>query len=529
VTRRWNGWGDDAESFPLPPTAAPFLAAVAGPATPPHDARFADVVGRVPASRLPAHRLVSTDAADRVRHARGQSLPDWIALRSGRIGAFPDGVARPQNPGEVRELLRWVEEVGARLIPYGGGTSVAGHINPPRDGAPVLTVALRRMSALKSLDENSLLATFGAGITGPALEHVLEAHGYTLGHFPQSFELSTLGGWVATRSSGQQSIRYGRIEQLFAGGRLEAPVGTLELPTFPASAAGPDLRQIVLGSEGRLGLITEATVRITPRPEREAFHAVFFRSWPQAVAATRTLVQADLPFVMVRLSTPTETTTTLALAGHALVIGAFERVLRVLGAGAEKCMLILGFAGRAALVEAARDEALGLARAHGGIHVGQIFGREWHKNRFRSPYLRNSLWDAGYAVDTLETATTWSRVPAMVSAIEAAIRGAVPEQQVHVFTHLSHLYPTGSSIYTTYIFRLRPDPDETLSRWERMKTAASRAIVDQGGTISHQHGVGADHLPYLEAEKGALGMQTLARLREQYDPRGLLNPGKLIP
>jgi alkyldihydroxyacetonephosphate synthase len=526
--RRWNGWGDDAESFPLPPTAAPFLAEVAGPATPPRDARFTEVVGRVPASRLPAHRLVSTDAADRLRHARGQSLSDWIALRSGRIGAYPDGVAWPQNGAEVRELLRWAEEVGARLIPYGGGTSVAGHINPPREGAPVLTVDMGRLSALRSLDENSLLATFGAGIAGPDLEHVLGAHGYTLGHFPQSFELATLGGWVATRSSGQQSIRYGRIEQLFAGGRLEAPAGTLELPPFPASAAGPDLRQIVLGSEGRLGIITEATVRITRTPEKEAFHAVFFRSWTAAVAATRALVQAGLPFVMVRLSTPVETRTTLALAGHELLIGAFERVLGVLGAGGEKCMLILGFAGRPAIVDAARKEALALAREGGGIHVGQTFGREWHKNRFRSPYLRNSLWEAGYAVDTLETATTWSRIPAMVKGIEAALHGALSGDQVHVFTHLSHLYPTGSSVYTTYLFRLRPDPDENLVRWERLKGAASRAIVDQGGTISHQHGVGADHLAYLEAEKGALGLQTLGRLREQYDPRGLMNPGKLL-
>jgi alkyldihydroxyacetonephosphate synthase len=526
--RRWNGWGDDAESYPLPETAGPFLTAAVGPATPPRDARFADVALRVPPARLPAHRLVSTDAALRVRHARGQSLPDWIALRSGRLGALPDGVATPTSGAEVRELMAFAAETGARLIPYGGGTSVVGHVNVPADGPPHVTLDMGRLAALKSLDEHSLLATFGAGINGPDLEHVLGAHGYTLGHFPQSFELATLGGWVATRSSGQQSIRYGRIEHLFAGGRLEAPAGTLELPAFPASAAGPDLRQLVLGSEGRLGVITEATVRITKIPEKECFHAVFFRDWQSALDGTRTLVQAGLPFVMVRLSTPTETRTTLALAGHALLIKAFEHVLGVLGAGDEKCMLVLGFAGRPAIVDAARREALALARRAGGLHVGQTFGREWHKNRFRSPYLRNSLWEAGYAVDTLETATTWSRVPATVRAIEAALRGGAAGDQVHVFTHLSHLYPTGSSIYTTYLFRLRPDPDENLARWALLKAAASRAIVDQGGTISHQHGVGVDHAPYLEAEKGALGMATLARLRAEYDPAGLMNPGKLL-
>jgi alkyldihydroxyacetonephosphate synthase len=512
----------------LPEGAAPFLARVAGPATRPPDARLEDVIARVPPSRLPPHRLVSTDPAERLRHARGQSLPDWIALRSGRIPAFPDGVARPAHAAEVRELLRWAKEVDARLIPYGGGTSVVGHVNPPREGPPVVTVSLSRLGGLRSLDEHSRLATFGAGIAGPDLERVLGTHGYTLGHFPQSFELSTLGGWVVTRSSGQQSIRYGRIEQLFAGGRLESPAGTLEMPPFPASAAGPDLRQLVLGSEGRLGILTEATVRLTPIPEKEAFHAIFFPGWAEALTAARRLAQAGLPLAMVRMSTPPETETTLALAGHRLAITAFERLLAVLGPGGEKCMLIVGFAGSAALVEAARKEALALARKARGVHVGQTFGRAWHKNRFRGPYLRNSLWESGYAVDTLETATTWSRIPAMITAIEAALRGTL-EERVHVFTHLSHVYPSGSSVYTTYLFPLRPDPEENLDRWQRLKTAASRVIVDGGGTISHQHGVGTDHSQYLEAEKGPLGLESLARMRAAFDPRGLLNPGKLFP
>ncbi len=528
--RRWNGWGDDTVDHPLHEGARRFLEALVGPGTPPRDAAFEEVVAAVPPSRLPAHPLVSTDPADRLRHARGQSLPDWIAVRSGRIPAFPDGVAFPTTAVQVRDLIRYAGEVGARLIPYGGGTSVVGHINPLPGDRPVLTVDLGRLNHLHRFDEVSGLATFGAGVTGPDLEAQLRARGYTLGHFPQSFELSSLGGWIVTRSSGQQSLGYGRIEKLFAGGRLESPAGTLDLPPFPASAAGPDLREAVLGSEGRLGILTEATVRVTPLPEEEAFHALFFPDFERGLVAVRRIMQARLPLSMVRLSTAVETETTLALAGHERLIGALERLLRLRGVGDKKCMLLLGFTGRGAVVNVARKEALGLAGQHGGVHVGQTFGKEWHKSRFRTPYLRNTLWELGYAIDTLETATDWANIPAMVEAIEMALRPGLEEigERVHVFTHLSHLYPYGSSIYTTYLYRIAPDPDETLRRWQVLKAAASQAIVAHGGTISHQHGIGTDHLPYLAREKGPLGMAAIGDLCRRFDPDGIMNPGKLV-
>lgn len=317
----------------------------------------------------------------------------------------------------MRDLIRYAGEVGARLIPYGGGTSVVGHINPLPGDAPVLTVNLDRLNGLLRFDEKSLLATFGAGVTGPFLEAQLRARGCTLGHYPQSFEYSTLGGWVATRSSGQQSLGYGRIEQLFAGGRLEAPAGTLLLPPFPASAAGPDLREAVLGSEGRLGVLTEVTVRARPLPERENFHAVFFPGWEQGQAAVRQILQAGLPLSMLRLSTAVETETTLALAGHERLIGALEGLLSLRGLGGGKCLLFLGFTGRDALVKMARKEALGLAGKFGGIHVGRAMGDQWRRSRFRTPYLRNTLWERGYAVDTVETAGDWAGIPALVEAI----------------------------------------------------------------------------------------------------------------
>src|SRR6185312_14587030 len=344
--RRWNGWGDDTISQRLPGSAVRFLEQLVGKGRPPHDVTLAQVAAQVPESRLPEHSLVTTDAAERVRHARGQSLPDWIALRSGQIGVFPDGVASPLCEDEVAALLTWVSEIGAEVIPYGGGTSVVGHINPLAGERPTLTVDMRRMNRLRAFDEVSQLATFEAGVAGPDLEAHLRARGYTLGHFPQSFEYSTLGGWIATRSSGTQSLGYGRIEQRFAGGQMVSPVGTLDLPVFPASAAGPDLREVVLGSEGRMGIITDATVRIAPLPEVEAFHAVFFPTWEQGVSAARMLLQSGLPLSMVRLSTPRETETNLVLAGHRRIIAVLDRYLAVRGAGAEKCMMVLGFTGR---------------------------------------------------------------------------------------------------------------------------------------------------------------------------------------
>ncbi len=528
--RRWNGWGDDSLSHPLPGGAVHYLERVVGKAIPPHDAALFDVVAAVPESRLPEHRLVDTRPETRLRHARGQSLPDWIALRSGRIEAFPDGVARPASSDEVRELLAWAEEIGARVIPYGGGTSVLGHLNPLPGDKPVLTLSLAKLNRLLALDERSQLATFGAGVPGPELEEKLGQKGLTLGHFPQSFELSTLGGWIASRSSGQQSLRYGRIDQLFAGGRLESPAGTLELPPFPGSAAGPDLRQLVLGSEGRLGVLTEATVRITRRPQKEAFHTVFFRSWAEGLETTRRLAQSGLPLSMLRLSTPSETETTLALAGHKALLGPFEKVLSVLGAKSEKCMLIAGFSGPAELVEAARGAALSMAREGRGIHVGKTFGRQWHRNRFRSAYLRNTLWERGFAIDTLETAATWAQVPGLASAISAALSDGLREigERVHVFSHLSQLSPSGSSLCATYLFRLAADPDENLRRWRTLKDAASRAIVEGGGTLSHQHGVGVEHLASLEAEKGALGVSALEALFGRFDPKRVMGPGKLV-
>jgi alkyldihydroxyacetonephosphate synthase len=528
--RRWNGWGDDSVEYALPAAAESFLKALVGDGTPPQDVAMQQVLQCMPASRLPENPLVTADPQQRLLHTCGQSLPDWVALRSGQINAYPDGVAYPTDETEIRQLLQFAQKHDLVIIPYGGGTSVVGHISPLPGSRPVLTVDMSRMNRLSSFDPQSRLASFGAGVTGPDLEAQLRSRGCTLGHFPQSFEYSTLGGWVATRSSGQQSLRYGRIEKLFAGGRLISPSGSLDLPAFPASAAGPDLRELILGSEGRLGILSEVSVRASALPEKEEFHAVFFPDFEHGCEAVRQMLACGLPLAMLRLSTAVETVTSLALAGHEVLIGALEKLLALRGLGEAKCMLLVGFSGPNALVRAARGEALRLAGKQGGVAVVKTFAEQWIKNRFRTPYLRNTLWERGYAIDTLETATSWSNVPAMITGIEKALRAALSDsgERVHIFTHLSHLYPYGSSIYTTCLFRLAGDPQETLRRWKLLKAAASQFIVRQGGTISHQHGVGIDHLPYLPAEKGELGMQALKNAILLFDPNEMMNPGKLI-
>jgi alkyldihydroxyacetonephosphate synthase len=312
---------------------------------------------------------------------------------------------------------------------------------------------------------------------------------------------------------------------------METPAGPVEIPVFPASAAGPDLREIVLGSEGRLGILTEVTVRVSPLPEREEFLALFFPDWDAGFVAAREIAQSRLPLSMLRLATPEETAATLVLAGHEALIGALEGYLRFRGNGATKCLLLVGLTGRRRIVRSARREVLALSRSQGGVSAGSAFGERWRRNRFRVPYLRNALWEAGYAVDTLETAAPWSALSSLQVEVETALREGLREigESVHAFSHLSHLYADGSSLYTTYLFRLAEDPDENLSRWQRLKSAACRAIVKGRGTISHQHGIGLDHLPYLASEKGALGISALQALCRHFDPDGLMNPGKLVP
>jgi alkyldihydroxyacetonephosphate synthase len=535
--RRWNGWGDQEKDYPLPPSAASYLAAYLGEVHPPADISLQEVLPSIPESRLKGldndshlEAMISLEAETRLRHSHGQSLPDWIALRSGQIGPVPDGVAFPRTAEDVNCLLKYAYQHELLFIPYGGGTSVVGHINPPMNMGPVLTVDLSHLNQLEDLDEESRLATFGAGASGPQIEDQLNPLGYTLGHYPQSFEYSTLGGWIATRSSGQQSYYYGRIEDLFAGGTIDTPMGILELPAVPASAAGPDLSQLILGSEGRLGVITRATVRVRALPKSEHFYGAIFHDWHGGCEAAREIVQSNVSLSMLRLSNALETETTLMLSGRDTLVNWAQRGLNILGYGDQRTLLIYAVTGDARPTTLSRRRANSIIRSHGGLPTGSAIGNIWKKSRFSTPYLRNSLWVKGYALDTLETAVPWSSVTETTRSILKALQGSItdPGERVLAFAHLSHVYRDGASIYVTFMFPRASQPEETLRRWQRLKSAASRAILDRGGTISHQHGVGSDHARYLPQEKGPVGMDILKTIQERVDPKSLLNPGKLM-
>lgn len=526
---RWNGYGEETITYPLSESAQAYFSHILGDAKRPRDIERTSV--RIP----PAHRfshshpLLQFDEETRLRHALGQSFPDLAAKRFGHIPRFPDAVAFPECDQDVSDLLSWAHAAGAQVIPFGGGTSVVGGVNPaPQEfnDRPVLTISLAKLNDLRTLDTTSHLASFGAGTLGPYVEAQLRAHGFTLGHYPQSFEHSSLGGWIATRSSGQQSLGYGRIESLFAGGTMETPSGKLDLPPMPASAAGPDLRQLILGSEGRLGIITQATVRVRPLPEAEAFYGVMFPDWETGLYVARHVMQAEIPLSMMRLSNSTETETFLHLPAHQNQIELLRTVLNWKNFTGEKCLMLFGVTGSRRIAKLARQMMIALTRQHHGLWLTELIGKQWAKTRFRSAYLRDTLWEHGYAVDTLETAVPWNKVQKASREILQALGEAV--SPVLPMVHLSHFYRDGASLYFTFLFRVGATFEETMQGWRALKEAGCNAITSLGGTISHQHGVGADHLPYLSSEKGELGMQILKNLQKSLDDSGMMNPGKLI-
>ncbi|ROS05364.1 alkyldihydroxyacetonephosphate synthase [Sinobacterium caligoides] len=528
--RPWNGWGDKDKSLALSADGIAYIKRQVGTAPPLANATLEQALASVPESKLAPNPLYSLDRELRLRHARGQSLPDWLAMKSGRFEVFPDAVAFPRSSEEIRQLMTAAKQQGWQLIPYGGGTSVVGHITPCASDKPIVTVSLSKINRLLDLDRVDQIATFGAGVNGPFLEAQLQAHGYTLGHFPQSFELSTLGGWVVTRSSGQQSLKYGRIENLFAGGQIETFNGSVDIPTLPASSAGPDWRQLVLGSEGHLGILTEAKVKISRLPEEEFFGVAFMPNWQQGIDCAREIIQQRLPLSMLRVSNTVETTTQLFLSASESQRQWLSRLLKLRGVGDDKCMLVYGITGDKRANRAHYRQLKRLLRQFGGVNTGQHLGKKWAQKRFTFPYLRETLWQMGYAIDTLETATNWSNVAPLTEKIESSLRSGLEPfgSKAHVFTHLSHLYGDGASIYTTYLFPVADSYDETYRRWQRLKQSTSRLIVDNNATISHQHGVGADHAPYLPREKGEHVITSLRHCFDYFDPEQQLNPGKLF-
>lgn len=528
---RLDGWGFAGEGFSPPAAMTAWLRERLGEGEPFPALVESQVAAPAPAALPELGCAADGEPLGRLAHARGRGFPDLVRLRTATVPRWPDAVARPRNEPELAALLAAGGQHGLKIIPWGGGTSVTGGVNPPAGAAPVVTVDLAGFSGLEALDEVSGLATFGAGTKGPEIEAALTARGFTLGHFPQSWELSTLGGWIATRSAGQESLGYGRIEGLVAGLEVLAPAGRLRLPALPASAAGPDLRQLILGSEGRLGVVTRATVRVRPLPSCQRVEAVLVPDWETGVEASRALVQGGVRLSLLRLSDAPETqvamTVGLASSGWAPLVRGWLR-LRGIGDGAG--LLLLGASGGHDAVESTFETARTVVRLHGGAWLGRGPGRKWLADRFRHPYLRDGLLDAGFATETLETAAPWSRLESLYGAVSKALRAATPEgeRETPVLCHLSHPYRDGASLYFTFFFRCPRDPEVAVDRWAAFKRAANQAITEAGGTLSHHHGIGAWHAPWLPRETGEDGWRALRQAALHFDPDGVLNPHVLL-
>jgi alkyldihydroxyacetonephosphate synthase len=459
---------------------------------------------------------VRTDREARVLRCRGKSYLDLLAQRAGNCEDAPDAVVAPADHDQVQAVLQLCAESGVAVVPFGGGTSVVGGLEPLRGSFEhVISLDLGRLDRLIGVDEASLLALLEPGLRLPEADRALAAHGLTLGHVPQSYEWASVGGCVATRSAGQASSGHGRIDANVIAVRCATPAGELETVDAPASAAGPALRQLVAGSEGMLGVITRVALRVHRLPEAQRFEGWLAPDFQSGCDVLRQLAQAGAAPDVARLSDDEETRFSLAFAG----LGSVPR--RAIG---RRCLVICGWVGTEDSIKRRRREASRALRRAGAWPATQRAGREWVHSRFAGPYLRDSLIDRGVMVETLETATSWSNLDALHDAVRSALRAT--SDGLIAGCHVSHLYPTGASLYFTIFGRAHNDP---AAQWRRLKTAATDAIVAAGGTLTHHHAIGRDHAPWMAGEDGPLGVEILRAVKDRCDPAGIMNPGKLLP
>jgi alkyldihydroxyacetonephosphate synthase len=530
------GWGEPGAGPSLPDHAAGFLrsalgveGAVVSPPIALEEVRMAPPALSGPArERLAAivgEGHVRDDAAARAGRCRGKSYLDLLRQRAGDCEDAPDAVVAPGDAREAQQAIYACAEEGIAVVPYGGGTSVVGGLEPLRGrfGA-LVSLDLGRLEGLLSFDERSQTAWLGGGTRLPEADGALGQRGYTLGHTPQSYEWATVGGCVATRSAGQSSTGHGRIEDNVVALRCATPAGELATLAVPATAAGPSVKELVIGSEGTLGVITSVALRVFPRPAAQRYEGWFVRSFAEGADALRRLVQAGIEPDVARLSDEAETQMSLALGGTVGLTGRAGRaLLRARGYGGG-CLLICGWEDDASAIARRRAPAARALRRAGAVPVGGGAGRAWLAGRYAGPHLRDDLLDRGVLVETLETATSWSNLETLRAAVTRALEGALAAPLV--VCHLSHLYATGASLYFTAL--AAQDSDDPFGQWRAAKRAATDAIVAAGATITHHHAVGADHAPWMPAEVGPLGHDVLRTVKERCDPAGVMNPGKLI-
>ncbi|MDH3012106.1 FAD-binding oxidoreductase [Gordonia alkanivorans] len=532
VDMRRPRWGDPARVTELPAAAA----ALAGDAT--EDRGVAPEAVTPPAQTVPSavradlealvgtEHVVGSDDA-RIQHTRGYSTPDLLRLRIGDASDAPDLVVYPADHDEVVRILQICAAAKVAVVPFTGGTSVVGGLAPDRAGFDgVVSLDLRRLDRLVEIDEISRVATLEAGLRGSAAEALLRERGWTLGHFPQSYEGAGIGGYAATRSAGQSSAGYGRFDEMVEGLVLATPRGTVELGTAPRSAAGPDLRQLILGSEGAFGVITSVRLRVRPAPATRLFDGWRFDSFADGATALRRLAQdGPLPTV-IRLSDEVETAINLADPAQ-------------LGGESTGCLVVTGYEGEEREVLRRRDAASEVLVDAGGTALGTGPGESWRTGRFAGPYLRDPLLDAGVLVETLETVTYWSKLHELRASVTAAITDTLtgagsgasgPNVTASgtpplVMCHISHVYSSGASLYFTVVAPFGADP---IAEWAAAKTAANAAIRATGASITHHHAIGRDHRDAYHDEIGPLALEALRAVKATVDPDGVCNPGILI-
>ncbi|HEV3376382.1 MAG TPA: FAD-binding oxidoreductase [Thermoleophilaceae bacterium] len=548
---KWWGWGDDDVSFTHEdkPGLGPFIKRHL-------DLDVDRVTSRpvafetldVPDPGLPAElrvaleeavgaRHVSTDALDRVVHARGKCLRDLVRHRAGDIGRVPDVVVRPGGEEEVGAVLSVALEADAVVIPFGGGTNISGSLEAREDELrTVISVDLGRMDAVLEIDAESGLARVQPGVFGPRLEQQLNARGWTLGHFPDSFTHSTLGGWIATRSSGMQSDKYGDVADLTRGLRVATPAGMLVTRPIPHTSTGPSVREMVLGSEGRLGIITEATVHVHRVPEVRKILGYLFPDWPAALAAMREIAAGDVAPSVTRVSDRYETAFSFSTKkGDSLLDRVKSRALREFlerrrGYDLEAmCLSFIGYEGSKDHVARQRKLVGRIVGRHGGICIGSGPGELYDQKKFDTPYIRDYLLDRGALADVSETAAPWSRLTPLYDNVMAAARGSFSELGVtgYIMCHLSHSYHAGACLYFTFAFKPSGRREE-LEEYDTVKSAIQQTFVDSGATLSHHHAVGIEHAKWLEEDISAPGVKMLRTLFDGMDPDRNLNPGKIV-
>lgn len=547
---KWWGWGVPGVGFHHEdkPGFAPFVLEAVGldltTATPVAEPSFDDLT--VPRSKatvafrkqlaaVVGDGFVSVEPRLRVIHTYGKSLRDLVRIRSNAVTRMPDVVVYPADEAEVRGVVEAAVAADAVIIPFGGGSNIAGSLEPHADEKRVIvSLDLGRLDRVLDVDEASGLARIQAGALGPDLEEQLQARGWTIGHFPDSFTHSTIGGWVATRSSGMQSDKYGDIADIARGLRVVRPNGVLELRPSPSASNGPSVREMILGSEGRLGVITEVTAQVHRVPEQRVIQAYFFPNWGAGVAAMQAISESDASPSITRVSDSRETGFSMATSKARRGMDKFlaGTVLPTLMTRKgwnldEICLSFIGFEGGAAHVKRQKKLVDAIVARHGGMGVGTGPGVLYDQKKFDTPYLRDFLLDRGAAGDVSETAAPWSRLREVYDGVVAAANAAYDEigRKGWIMCHLSHSYHSGACLYFTFAFVYGDDP---IAEYDVVKSAIQQAFVDHGGSISHHHGVGVEHAPWLAQDISTEGVAVMSGLFDAVDPGGNFNPRKVV-